>query len=333
VVPNRNDARYLRRCLSSVLREDPGPDEVILVDDASTDDSIEIMRTLAGGDPRVRLLQNPVNLGTYGAVARALRECRSEYVLCLSANDFVLPGIFARARACLARFPGSGIWSAMGWLVDEQDRALKRHPVPVPSLRDAYLGPERCRRLARRVGNWFTGTSLIYRRDALDAVGGFDPAYKGLSDLLTALIIASRHGAAYSPAPLSVVRMHRASFISSTVGNPATLESILDHLRERGPKIEPALFTGGFMDRLSLRLWYACVRASASNFARAAEAIPGWRGRALGWIPGVVPAALAPVRLALAFLVLRPFDVVTTLTSHLAGSFVPRPPIAADQDT
>jgi glycosyltransferase involved in cell wall biosynthesis len=332
VVPNRNDSRYLPRCLSSVLDQEVPPDELIVVDDQSTDDSVAVIRSLIAGRPGAQLVLNPRNLGTYGAIDVGTRESRSEYVLFLSANDFVLPGIFRRAKSCLARHR-AGLWSAMGWLVDERDRPMGRHATAVLSLGDAYFDRERCRRLAHRVGNWFTGTTLIYRRDALHAVGGFDPAYKGLSDLVTALIIASRYGAAYSPAPLSVVRIHSGSFISNTVGNPATLETILDRLRERGPELEPELFTAAFLRRASLRFRYACVRASAQNFARVADVLPGWRGRALRSVAAIVPPALAPLRSALAFLVLRPFDVVSALSSRFYGAFVPDPRIAAGKDT
>src|SRR5436190_22107103 len=75
----------------------------------------------------------------------------------------------ARARACLARHPGVGLWSAMGWLVDEEDRIIRLHVSPVVALGDAYLPPQECVRLAYRVGNWFVGSTVVYHRDPLEA--------------------------------------------------------------------------------------------------------------------------------------------------------------------
>src|SRR5712664_2674630 len=189
IVPNRNDSRYLPRCIRSVLEQEEPPDELIIVDDQSTDDSVSVVRALIAGQSRARLIENPVNLGTYGAVDEGLKVTRSEYVLFLSANDSVMPGLFTRARSCLARHPGAGLWSAMGWLVDEDDRLIRLHPSPVVSLRDAYIPPEQCGRLAYRLGNCAVGATLVYRRDTLEAVGGFDPAYMGLTDLVTTLIV------------------------------------------------------------------------------------------------------------------------------------------------
>ena len=98
IVPNRNDSRYLPRCIRSILEQEAPPDELIVVDDQSTDGSVELIRSLIEGRPRARLIENPVNLGTLRAIDEGLKVVRSEYVLFLSANDFVMPGLFARER-------------------------------------------------------------------------------------------------------------------------------------------------------------------------------------------------------------------------------------------
>ena len=325
IIPNWNDSRFLRRCLCSVLEQKDGPDEVIVVDDRSTDDSVAVIRSIIHGHANAQLVENAANLGVYGAVAEGLKRSRSEYVLCLSANDFVLPGIFARARACLARHPGVGLWSALGWLVDEEDRPLRRLPTPIVASQDSYFSPEDCRSLAWRVGNWFTGTTLIYRRAALDAVGGFDPAFEGLSDLLAALAIASREGAAYSPIPLAVVRTHAGSYISATLGNASGIELILERLREYGPRTAPRLFTPRFIDRTARRFRYGAVRSSGDNISVVAQSLGPRRGRALIWACRILPGGLHGFRAALAFLILRPFDLVPALHSRLGAVLVRTP--------
>jgi hypothetical protein len=214
----------------------------------------------------------------------------------------------------------------MGWLVDESDRPIGRHQTPVISLQDSHFTPEQCVRLAWRYGNWFTGTTLTYRRDALERAGGFDPAYKGLSDLLTALIVASHEGVAYSPAPLAVVRIHAGSSSSRTLEDTVGLESMLERLRERGPKLAPRLFTPAFLDRAAKRFRYGSVRASrGANLSRIAERFPGWRGCALVAIDTIVPSGFGRTRFALAFVILRPFDILPVLWSRLIGGiFFPR---------
>ena len=320
IIPNRNDARYLPRCLRSVFEQDVKPDEVIVVDDQSTDESVEVIRSLIADERSCKLIQNTVNLGTYGAIDEGIKHSRSEYLLFLAANDFVLPGIFARAKACLAKSPGVGLWSAMAWLVDEEDRPIRLHPSAVVAARDAYLPPERCIRLAWRHGNWFTGTTLIYHRGALEEAGGFDPAYGGLSDLITALAVASRHGAAYSPEPFAAIRIHSGSVLSKTLQNPARLEQMLDRLRERGAHLAPSLFNEKFCNRTAERFRFAAVRASGgASDLQIAEQTGGGKGAMLTVLHWLFPGPLASIRVALAFLVLRPYDLLPSLWNRAAG--------------
>jgi len=323
IVPNRNGSRHLPRCIRSILEQKDPPDELIVVDDQSTDNSVAVIRSLIAGQPQARLIENPVNLGTYPALDEGLKITRSEYVLFLASNDFVLPGIFARARSCLARHPGVGLWSAMGWLVDEEDRLIRLNISPVIALRDAYFSPEQCMRLARRFGNWFVGPTLIYHRDTLDAAGRFDPAYIGLADLLTALVVASRRGAAYSPAPLGTFRIHSGGNLSRSFADSATLEAILARLHVRGPALAPGLFTRGFLERTALRFRFALVRASkGGNIPNIAAKYSGFRGFALNRVERMLPPTFHWVRVALTFFILRPFDLLPTLWNRLLGAAV-----------
>lgn len=325
IVPNRNDARFLPRCLRSILDQPVPPEELIVVDDQSTDDSVAVIQSLIAGNPRAQLVVNLVNMGVNRTVNDSLGRARSDYVLLLSANDFVLPGIFARAKTCLARFPGAGLWSAMSWLVDEEDRPIRLHPSPVVALSDAYFPPERCVKLAHRFGNWFTGSTLIYHRDTLRAADGFDPAYGAPSDLITALVIASQRGAAYSPEPFAAIRIHGDSYSSRTLKDVTGLEEMLERLRLRGPELSPGLFSAPFLERTALRFRFAAVRASGGRaIPEVASRLEGWNRKALLIVDRIVPATFGLVRTALAFLILRPFDILPTLWNRALGWAVVR---------
>ena len=325
IIPNRNDSRDLRRCIDSVLDQEIPPDEIIVVDDQSSDDSVSVIRSLIHDVPRAQLITSDVHLGTNGALNEGLRHTHGDYVLFLSANDFVLPGIFARAKSCLTREHPPGVWSAMAWLVDDNDHLIRLHPSAVVSLRDAWFSPEQCLKLARRHGNWFTGTTLIFHCKSLADIGGLDAAYGGLSDLLTALMVACRRGAVYTPEPLGAMRVHGGGFLSDTLANVAGFESIIERIYERGPRLDRRLFNQKFLNRLALRFRFAAVRASGG------KAIPGFAARytgfrraALDLLSRCVPSRLPIMRVALAFLFLRPFDVLPTLWYRLGGAAVVR---------
>jgi hypothetical protein len=325
VIPNRNDVRYLERCLRSVLEQDDPPDEVVVIDDQSTDASVPLIRSLIAPHPRARLIESPVNLGTYGAVDKGLAEVRSEYVLFLSANDFVLPGLFARARSCLAAHPGVGLWSAMGWLVDERDRVIRLHVSPVIALHDAYVPPEACASLAYRVGNWFVGSTVVYHRATLEAAKRFEPAYMGLADLVAAWIVACERGVVYSPRPFGANRLHGTSNLSKTLTASEKLERILESLANGGLPAGSALASAGFLGRLRLRMRFATVRATrGASLPAVAARYGGLRGALLRAIDRLVPPALGGARVVLAFPVLCGFDLLPTLWNRLLGSLAVR---------
>ena len=325
VIPNWNDSRYLRQCLDSVLEQATPPDEVVVIDDCSTDDSVSLIRDRIKHEDRVRFIVNSTNLGTYGAFNVGLQHVRSDYVLPLASNDFVLAGIFGHAKTCLAKYPGAGLWSAMALLVDENDKLIRFHPSAVIALRDTYLSPEQCVRYAHGLGNWFTGPTLIYNRGALGSVGGFDPQYKGLSDLLTALAIAARCGSVFSPEPFGATRIHREGFLSRTLADSASLETLLGLIQERGQKLEPRLYTTDFCRRFALRMRFAVVRSGGKGaFRETADTLSGGRGLMLRVIDQVIPGNFRSMRLGLAFFLLRPFDVWPAFWYRFLGSLLVR---------
>ncbi len=89
-----NHARYLPRCLDSVLEQSRVPDEVIVYDDGSSDGSTDVVR---GYGPRVRLLARPHGAGKPTtnqalAIAEAFRESTGDLVFLLDGDDAFLPG-------------------------------------------------------------------------------------------------------------------------------------------------------------------------------------------------------------------------------------------------
>lgn len=93
-----NAGDYLVPAVTSALAQKEVRVEVLIVDDGSTDGSIAVAESLVRADPRVRLLQTPVNSGPAGARNIALSEMRGEWFAVLDADDLVLPD---RSRALI----------------------------------------------------------------------------------------------------------------------------------------------------------------------------------------------------------------------------------------
>src|ERR1700722_18250365 len=97
VIPNYNYAKFLPKTLESVLAQDPMFDEIVVVDDGSTDHSLKILEEY--GD-KIKVVSIP-NGGQLGACCRGIQATKSNYIYTLDADDFAAPGLVARLRSVL----------------------------------------------------------------------------------------------------------------------------------------------------------------------------------------------------------------------------------------
>src|SRR5437879_1067139 len=101
IVPCYNYGRFLRTCVESVLGQGEVEVRVLIVDDASQDDSETIGRALAAEDRRVQYRRHAVNQGHIATYNEGIDWLSGDYILLLSADDMLTPGAFARATKVL----------------------------------------------------------------------------------------------------------------------------------------------------------------------------------------------------------------------------------------
>ena len=89
-----NKAPFVAEAVQSILDNTFTDLELLVVDDASTDGGLEVVRSIA--DPRIRLLESPVNTGRAAAANRGYDAARGEYVAVLDADDIALVATSAR---------------------------------------------------------------------------------------------------------------------------------------------------------------------------------------------------------------------------------------------
>src|SRR5437763_570789 len=89
VFPNYNDARFLPQQLESMLKQSYQPKEIIIIDDASTDNSIEIINNYIARAPHSRLIRNDRNMGVEHNINRLIDEATGDYLYLGAADDAV----------------------------------------------------------------------------------------------------------------------------------------------------------------------------------------------------------------------------------------------------
>lgn len=103
VVPTHNGSAHIAECLSSILSQDEGDLEVVVVDDASSDDTVGIVSEVAESDPRVRLLTRPENGGTLRARRDGVLATTGDRVLLVDQDDELAPGALALVSDAVRR--------------------------------------------------------------------------------------------------------------------------------------------------------------------------------------------------------------------------------------
>lgn len=103
LMPVYNKAPFVKEAIESVLNGSFQDFEIVCVDDKSTDNSLDVLRGI--GDPRIRIIELPKNLGPAGAANRCLDEARGEYLVRLDADDLAVPDRLAKQVAYMDAHP------------------------------------------------------------------------------------------------------------------------------------------------------------------------------------------------------------------------------------
>lgn len=204
----RNHAAFVADAVASVVEQDYEPLELIAVDDASDDETADILEACAAAAPRGRMVvvRNERQEGIAATRARALSLAGGEFVGLLDSDDLWLPGKVRPQVELLTAQPGAGLTHAdFEAFNSETGEALPWHP-------EWDLEEDPLVELVRRGCFVMTGTTLI-RRAAIDTrgVGFVSPDYASYDDYLLFLTIALDWQLAYEPRTVMRYRRHEGN--------------------------------------------------------------------------------------------------------------------------
>lgn len=220
VVALYNYAQYIEAALDSTLAEDFPSTEVIVVDDASSDDSAEVAFGWCERHPQVaaKLIRHRVNKGPSAARNRGIAESRSSLVLILDADNLLMPGGLRRLMAGLAEDPAAAFAYGILRTFDATG--------PVGLLSFSSWDPDLLSK-----GNYIDAMALI-RKDVLQRLGGYgtDRRLQGMEDYdLWRRIAASGGHAAFVPEVVGEYRVSRVSLSRSlTAISTEVAEAVID---------------------------------------------------------------------------------------------------------
>ncbi len=193
-----NDARYVHAAVESALRQTVADLELIVVDDASTDETTAILSSIS--DPRLSVLTNEEQLGLAASLNRGLDQAHGRYVARIDADDVAFPDRVERQLARIRSAPPVAVLGAAVLDLDETNRPGTLHRNP--------LGARGVRWLAL-FGSPFFHPTVLVDRELLDRRGlRYDPAYLESEDYdLWTRLLGIAEGANLGD-PLVLKRVH-----------------------------------------------------------------------------------------------------------------------------
>jgi glycosyltransferase involved in cell wall biosynthesis len=227
-IPNYNYAHYIIAALNSVIAQTYQNLELIIVDDVSTDDSIEIIERWINeykGSVKINFIKNSVNQGLAKVCNQILANAHGKYFQTLDADDIILPGkIEQQVNAMELSKNAAFIYSNIG-VIDEKGNLVS----------DDYLERIGYDKSNMPHGNIFEKLfdfnfiplpSVLVNTEFTRTVGGFDETLQ-VQDYYLWLKLAENYQTIYLPGNTALYREHNKSMSRNSLTNPRSVDSVL----------------------------------------------------------------------------------------------------------
>jgi glycosyltransferase involved in cell wall biosynthesis len=213
-----NYGRFLGECLDSCLAQSHRPDQIVVVNDGSTDQTQRVLDAYAARSPQVRPIHQP-NGGICSATNAALAACSGDVVLLLDADDAIEPERIEKVLAALRRRVDGLL---PGWVHHRMRRFSEGHPdlgqAPYYANGGGPEGWLASEAIDAAISPVHSLTSaLAFRRELLQAIGKLDTDRLMYQDMQLIAAATLRSPAAWIGEPLTRYRVHGASVTASSM--------------------------------------------------------------------------------------------------------------------
>jgi glycosyltransferase involved in cell wall biosynthesis len=212
-MPVWNAERYVGEAIESILNQSNRDFEFLIIDDGSTDGSLEILKRYAARDSRISLTARP-NCGVAATLNELVAQAQGEFIARMDADDIAMPERFREQAEYLLNHPECVMVGCRVWHCDDEGDPIREHPTLHEHEEiDAFH--------FRMEGPALVHPSVMMRRDAVLAAGGYRRFY--IEDIDLYLRLAERGRLARVPRFLLKYRLHSQN-LSSTNVSAAFLE-------------------------------------------------------------------------------------------------------------
>jgi glycosyltransferase involved in cell wall biosynthesis len=236
IIPVYNGEQTIKRALGSVLAQAFSSFEIIVVDDASSDRTVELVAQYS--DERLTTIRSAENRGAGAARNKGIAAARGRWVAFLDADDAWKPAKLERQIGLLERSRKAVAACATGYHLEKGGRkqAIRLNLTPEQFRKDILFG---C--------TISPGSTLIVERYVFDEIGGFDESFRRLEDWDWLLRFSERYDMEFVPEPLAEIYLTRKELPPSL----ADTDPVREGIRRMGEKHVTRL--GSFRKRMQLK--------------------------------------------------------------------------------
>ncbi|MGY9006762.1 MAG: glycosyltransferase [Alphaproteobacteria bacterium] len=274
---NRNHGAFLEVSIEGLLNQTVTPAEIRIVDDASTDESRDIIARYAAKHSIIKPVYLPENRGVIANMASFVANSDAEFVYFAASDDVAMPNLIEESLRLLLRHPQAGLCSALCRLMDEDGNDLGPYKSFIPPSEDGHIPPQRAAHLLMAYDSWMIGNSTVYRNKALRAIGSFDTSLHGFTDGFACRAIALGYGAVFVEKELSYWRRLNSGHSAITNTDPVLVHHVVKKAQTLMSTIHAKRFPPTYGKRWQARWIYgaltSCLRNRAENPWPAIEAI------------------------------------------------------------
>jgi glycosyltransferase involved in cell wall biosynthesis len=232
IIPAYNAARYLEETVRAVLAQNFMDWELIVVNNASTDDTAAVLKKLEEEfrDPRIRVITHASNLPACENWNQAILHAQGEFIKVICADDLPAEGSFFRQVQALRNHPSASLVTGGRVIINSRGKSLfTTNRLGVEGLKRGWHAARQCA---------LSGTNIIgdpvhvtWRRTSMEMVGPFDPDVEYATDLEFWLRLLSVGDLYYDPRPAGLYRIHGAA--ASSRKWRATADWVIKILRKQ----------------------------------------------------------------------------------------------------
>lgn len=179
-IPAYNSSATIANTIRSILGQTYQNIEVIVADDKSSDNTVEIVQNLVAEDSRVKLYLNEQNLGMVGNWNHCLELCTGEYIKLICADDMIEPDALEIEAKAMQEHPTVNMVESDTRLIDIDGKskgAFKRYH------KNGLVNGKKVARISLMFNNFFGApVNNLMRRSALEQIGGFDKEFTYILD-------------------------------------------------------------------------------------------------------------------------------------------------------